>query len=205
MDHRAVPQPDEWTASALCGQYEDTEVWTLEPTSSDKDGMRSSRLLAALELCNRCPTRRPCLEEAVRGLTSPVDGVQMQVVGIWGGSTTRDRTAARKQAPGDLAAQVAILERELPRRLAQRRKAVKAWKASGGGHLDDSDVALIAAVGKAHPDWTGRQIADEVASRGLRTTAGTILIILDREGVRPRGRRDGVLATSAPQPTTPRS
>lgn len=71
-----------WREHAACAGRTDIE-WV--PTSLSMP-LRSGNLRAAREVCASCPVRGLCLDEALR------DGL----VGIWGGTTYRQRERLRR-------------------------------------------------------------------------------------------------------------
>lgn len=64
--------------------------------SDESEGHEGSRFdaRAAKRVCKECPERVPCLEYA---LDNPV------LMGVWGGTTTKDRQAMRAEANREVA------------------------------------------------------------------------------------------------------
>lgn len=70
-----------WRDHAACGDYPTGTVadWYAE---GDATAKRGARLARALELCNGCPVREPCLAYAL---------ANGETFGVWGGLTPRER------------------------------------------------------------------------------------------------------------------
>ncbi len=75
-----MTSPETWRESALCAQT-DPEVFF--PSVGGGGG-------AARRICRRCPVQTECLEAA---LARPAEGD----VGIWGGTSARERRALRAE------------------------------------------------------------------------------------------------------------
>jgi WhiB family redox-sensing transcriptional regulator len=75
-----MTSPETWRESALCAQT-DPEVFF--PSVGGGGG-------AARRICRRCPVQTECLEVA---LARPAEGD----VGIWGGTSARERRALRAE------------------------------------------------------------------------------------------------------------
>lgn len=75
------PAPPPWVAQALCAKVGRPADW--HPADSDLDAIDAAR-----EVCERCPVRLECLEDAMsaRGLRT----------GIWGGLTLPERRRLRR-------------------------------------------------------------------------------------------------------------
>jgi len=72
-----------WYSDALCNVKKypenDPDWWFPERGSSTKK---------AKEICNKCPVKEPCLEQAL---------IRGERFGIWGGKSERERRAIRKE------------------------------------------------------------------------------------------------------------
>jgi hypothetical protein len=73
----ALPQPRSWMTRAAC-LHADKELFFLE------DGVRPEE---AKRICAECPVRQRCLDYALADST---------LVGVWGGTTDRERREMRK-------------------------------------------------------------------------------------------------------------
>jgi WhiB family transcriptional regulator, redox-sensing transcriptional regulator len=108
----------EWTAEAACLDDPDPDRWFIEGAKqADQPEDSSVRVLEAMLVCAGCPVRVPCLAEA---MTDHVLGGR--AVGLWGGSTTRERHQLR-HLPVDQA--IEQLEDGLAERVRRRVEAVE--------------------------------------------------------------------------------
>lgn len=87
-----LPRPPAWTAQALCAKVGSPEDWSPHPSDTDTTA-------AAVEVCERCPVRERCLEDAM-ALPRLAEGT------IRGGLTEDDRRKLhrrrRRQAGPDV-------------------------------------------------------------------------------------------------------
>jgi len=70
--------PAQWTGASLCSQV-DPEVWFPELGGSVKSAKR---------ICNRCPVRPQCLDQALE---------RDEEFGVWGGMSPRDRRSLKRR------------------------------------------------------------------------------------------------------------
>lgn len=82
--------PDE-TAQALCAEVGGDLFFLQDDTEADRTrpGFLTWEIRMAKLVCQKCPVRQPCLEEA---LANP--GLQ----GVWGGTTGNERRRLRREA-----------------------------------------------------------------------------------------------------------
>ena len=84
---RATPhgpdRPDDWRDRAACKDDPTPDLWFVPP--GDRHG-----IAAAKAICRRCPVTAECLAEA---MANP------SIVGVWGGTTERERAKLRADQP----------------------------------------------------------------------------------------------------------
>lgn len=71
-----------WRNRALCV---DTDPELFFPISAEGSTPHTLQLREAQRICNNCPVKGECVDEAVR----------LGLVGIWGGTTERERRAMK--------------------------------------------------------------------------------------------------------------
>jgi WhiB family redox-sensing transcriptional regulator len=72
---------NEWERDAACRGYPE-DLWFSELSADTR---------RAVAICDTCPVRRPCLDDAM---------VRNEVWGVWGGTTQADRAALRRRDVG---------------------------------------------------------------------------------------------------------
>lgn len=78
-----VPQ---WHKQAACKDAKDPDLWHPEPGERDRE-------VRAKKICERCPVKKECLEDA---LSRPV----AKDYGIWGGTSANERIKIRRRRKG---------------------------------------------------------------------------------------------------------
>lgn len=81
----SLSDPAPWMEDAFCRQYEDPDVFF--PPSGDR---WRAQVRAAKAVCRHCPVLTECGQYAVE---------RVELVGIWGGMTDRERRQLRRQMP----------------------------------------------------------------------------------------------------------
>jgi hypothetical protein len=121
---RAMP----WTKDAAC-RGEPENLFFADKMLDDGRAPGSPSLLVPLLICETCPVRRPCLEDALTprstiridetatGRQLVIAGHGLPTAGIWGGSTEIERLAVKTLPLADAAN---VLERTLPVRIEKR-------------------------------------------------------------------------------------
>ena len=123
---KAMHRGREWLDQAACAKppYDSWNWWPEKPAENKAPGV----VLRLLELCASCPVRRECLEDCLGWL-------EHEPLGVFGGSTTKERGAAFDGAVrgteawrySDSRAEMVtaaadLLEATLPARLEQWRR-----------------------------------------------------------------------------------
>ena len=90
-----------WVRDAACATEPNSELtWFPESSGSYGATLRHapSTVVKALEVCETCPVRRPCIEDAL-------GEAEFTITGIWGGTTTAERRAALAEVAAELVAE----------------------------------------------------------------------------------------------------
>ena len=164
---RAMPS----AKHAACRDEPDENLFMPDEMLDDGRSPGSPTLIAPLLICETCPVRRPCLEDALSdhatvridqtptGRAVVVGGTAMPTAGIWGGSTERERIALA-QLPVQEAAD--ILERTISERLDRR---IAQFEAKNG--------AVGIGAFDRHRGIVGRAVA-AIEDRRRRTAAAAL-------------------------------
>jgi hypothetical protein len=126
-----------WHRDAAC-QDEPTETFFPDP-SYERRLPGGPTVVTPLLFCERCPVRRPCLAEGFRVWAAPVRSdyqvpeslrfvATITTVGVWGGSSDRDRWGVR-HLPVDEA--IEVLDRTFHQRLEARIAAFRRGSMKG--------------------------------------------------------------------------
>ena len=82
-----------WTEQAECAKPpNDKLTWVVEKTGGTE---QASTVVKLLQVCQRCPVRRPCLQDALSERA-------FSIVGVWGGAAGSERTRTRGEVVADL-------------------------------------------------------------------------------------------------------
>jgi hypothetical protein len=119
----------EWHRRAAC--LGEDRLFLSDRTLGKAKNLGSATLTLALAICSTCPVRRECLAEGLRDIRIDLDprsdaqthpSATVPADGVWGGTTTADRTGVRHLPRAEAAA---VLEGSFPARLARHVEAFR--------------------------------------------------------------------------------